>query len=40
MAFIDDVKETLAKAGKTTVQKTKDFAAIAKVTAEDRKSVV
>ena len=42
MAFIDDVKETLAKAGKTTVQKTKDFAAIAKVTAdiEETKSLL
>ena len=42
MAFIDDVKETLAKAGKTTVQKTKDFAAIAKVSAdiEETKSLL
>ena len=42
MAFIDDVKETLAKAGKTTVQKTKDIAAIAKVSAdiEETKSLL
>ncbi len=34
MAFIDDVKDTITKAGKTTVRKTKDIAAIAKVTAD------
>ena len=42
MAFIDNVKDTLTKAGKTTVQKTKDIAAIAKVTAdkEETKSLL
>ena len=34
MAFIDDVKDTLTKTGKTAVRKTKDLAAIAKVTAD------
>ena len=42
MAFIDNVKDTLAKTGKTAVQKTKDLAAIAKVTAdiEETKSLL
>ncbi|MBQ7714641.1 MAG: hypothetical protein IJT70_02100 [Clostridia bacterium] len=42
MAFIDDVKDTLAKTGKTAVRKTKDLAAIAKVTAdiEETKSLL
>lgn len=42
MAFIDDVKDTLTKTGKTAVKKTKDLAAIAKVTAdiEETKSLL
>ena len=42
MAFIDDVKDTLAKTGKTAVKKTKDLASIAKVTAdiEETKSLL
>ena len=42
MAFIDEVKETLTKTGKTAVKKTKDLAAIAKVTAdiEETKSLL
>ena len=34
MEFIENVKDTLAKTGKTAVRKTKDLAAIAKVTAD------
>ena len=34
MAFIDEVKDTITKTGKTAVRKTKDLAAIAKVTAD------
>lgn len=42
MAFIDNVKDTISKTGKTAVQKTKDLAAIAKVTAdiEETKSLL
>jgi hypothetical protein len=42
MAFIDDVKDTLTKTGKTAVKKTKDLASIAKVTAdiEETKSLL
>ncbi len=42
MAFIDDVKDTLTKTGKTAVKKTKDLAAVAKVTAdiEETKSLL
>ncbi len=42
MAFIDDVKDTITKTGKTAVRKTKDLAAIAKVTAdiEETKSLL
>ena len=42
MAFIDEVKETITKTGKTAVKKTKDLASIAKVTAdvEETKSLL
>ncbi|MBQ7670744.1 MAG: hypothetical protein IJS45_08495 [Clostridia bacterium] len=42
MAFIDDVKETITKTGKTAVRKTKDLASIAKITAdiEETKSLL
>ena len=42
MAFIDNVKDTITKTGKTAVKKTKDLAAIAKVTAdiEETKSLL
>ena len=34
MAFIDNAKDIITKTGKTAVKKTKDLAAIAKVTAD------
>ena len=42
MAFIDNVKDTITKTSKTAVKKTKDLAAIAKVTAdiEETKSLL
>ncbi len=42
MAFIDNVKDTITKTGKTAVKKTKDLAAIAKVSAdiEETKSLL